>query len=196
MNNSHSRPGASSAPTSRRISRRFTLVELLIATTATMLLMTTVLAVLLFPYRAWGATVANFYLDHRIRIVRERILRGIEGKYGLRAASLSSIEIQPGETTQVEWVDFDVDDNDTPTPDDTNDDVTCRVVVTPGLGLAARTLPGSGKPESMLRPTMKVSKFEVTQEDREITVVLALSTEWGGKTYTREQSFHVHIRND
>jgi len=182
--------------TGRRTHRRFTMVELVFATVTTTLLSATILAVLLLPYRAWGEAVANFYLDHRIRIVRERILRGIDGKYGLRAASLGSIEIQPGETTQVEWVDFDIDDNDTPTPDDPNDDVTCRVLVTPGQGLAARTLPGSGQPQSMLRPTIKVDKFTVTQDNRKLTVVLALSTKWAGKTYTREQSFDVHIRND
>ncbi|NOY82097.1 MAG: hypothetical protein GXP31_13960 [Kiritimatiellaeota bacterium] len=172
------------------------MVEFIIASVASVLILTTVLAILLFPYRAWGEAVANFYLDHRIRIVRERILRGIDGKYGLRAASLSSIEIQPGETTQVEWIDFDIDDNDIPTEDQTNDDVTCRVIVTPGLGLSVRTTPGSGQPKSLLRPKIKVSKFQVTQNDRKITVVLALSTSWGGKTFTREQNFDVYIRND
>lgn len=180
----------------RRSVRGFTLVEMMFAAAATLLLLATVMAVLLFPYRAWGGLVANFYLDHRIRIVREQILRGIDGKYGLRAASLSSIQIQPGKTTQVEWVDFDVDDNDIPTPDDTTDDVTCRVLVTPGLGLAARTLPASGRPKSMLGHNVKVQKFDVTQKDRMLSIVLALSTQWGGKTYTREQNFDVYIRND
>lgn len=180
----------------RRSVHRFTMVEMLFASAATVLLLATVATVLLFPYRAWGESVANFYLDHRIRIVRERILRGIDGGYGLRAASLGSIQIQPGETTQVEWVNFDVDDNDIPTPDNPNDDVTCRVVVTPGLGLAARTLPGSGTPKSMLGHNVTVERFDVTQKNRTLSIVLALSTQWGGKTYTREQNFDVYIRND
>ncbi len=183
------------SPRGRTI-RTFTMIEFIIASVASVLLITTVLAILLFPYHAWGDSVAKFYLDHRFRIVRERILRGIEGKYGLRSASLNSIHIFPGRSTRVEWIDFDVDDNDIPTEDQTNDDVTCRVIVTPGLGLSARTIPRSGRPESLLRPKITVQKFEVTRNDRIITVVLALSTSWGGKTFTREQYFNVYIRNN
>jgi len=183
------------SPQRRAHPRAFTLTELLFVGAIGAIVLGLALALLVWPSRSWGEAIANFYLDFYVRLTRERIVRGVENKYGLRSASLSTIQIQPGRTTQVEWVDFDVDDNDNPTIE-TNDDVRCRVIVNPGLGLSARTTPGSGTPESLLPSGIQVQTFNVTQHGRVIHVDLGLKTTWGGRTYTRTDHFDVYIRND
>ncbi len=181
------------APHCRR--RNFTLVELLVASAIGFVILGLALALLLHPYRVWEDMAAQFLLDHQLRMVRERMLHGVENRYGLLSASAASVQLQPGQTTNVEWVDFDVDPNQPPTPDQSNDDVTCRVMVTPGLGLTARTVPGSGRPVSLLRPNVKVNQFDVQRNGRTLHVTLALQVRQGGKTYVRSTQFDVFLRN-
>ena len=176
--------------------RHFTLVEFMIAMTLGLVILALTLALLLYPYRIWEQLSAQFQVDQQMRLVRGRILHGIDGHYGLRSARLASIHIKPGNSKRVEWIDFDVDDNDPPTPDVTNDDTTCRIMITPNRGLKAHTVPHTGNWTYLVKAPIKTEKFLVTKNGRTIHVILALELTQGGQTYTRQQEFDVYIRND
>mgnify|MGYP006281480847 CR=1 FL=1 len=155
-----------------------------------------VLSVLIFGLRTWQHGLAQWELDQQLRLGREKVLRGIDGRIGLRQAEEHSVKIYPGDSENVEWVDFEVDMNPTPTPDASSDNHTCRVITNPGLSLSARTVPDSGTPESLLRTSMIPTAIEIEQQRREITYDLTLSLKRGGRTYSRSQSLRSYIIND
>ncbi len=146
--------------------------------------------------RAWYNGTINWHLDQQARIARERILRGIEDGYGIREAHAGSLRIYPGKSKHVDWLDFDCDGNTIPTPDRSNDDVTCRLLVNPGHPeLHARTTPGSGKPQSLLSSDIHTEALEFDYSNRRLTVDFTISLN-GSQEYERRLVLSSYLVND
>jgi len=180
----------------RPAKRRFTVTEFLVAMSLSLLLLSSLIAVLLFPAGALQQAMAMWLLDQQVKIARERILRGLEDRHGLRAAESHTIQIFPGESEQVEWMDFDVDNNAFPTPDLSNDNLECRVLTNPGLELTGRTTPGSGKPIRLGLANIKTEVLQIEQDDRMVTLNGTVSTVVGGKTLYRSFVIRTFLIND
>ena len=178
-----------------------TLVEMMFSLSISAMVLTLLQGFLVQPFRLWQQGLAQWQLDSQTRMVRERMLRGISNQYGLREAELSSLEIQPGSTEQVEWIDFDVDAGDEPGSTGNGQGggqgkVTCRVSENHGDPRSVRTVPGSGTPVSMLRGNVECRKLRFEQSGRTISTELELAITVGGRTYTRESTFSTRLIND
>lgn len=71
----------------------FTLTEMLIASALSVLVFAMVLTLLLVSLSLWREGMARHQLSADSRIVRERILHGIDGQFGLRHAQRSLITV-------------------------------------------------------------------------------------------------------
>ena len=69
----------------------FTLVELLVATTLSLLVVSMVLTILVRNSGVWRDGLARAHISEQSRLARERILHGINGKFGLRNAMRSQL---------------------------------------------------------------------------------------------------------
>lgn len=74
-------------------SRGFTLVEVLVALSLGVLVLGFVSLTLVDTFRLWIRCVADFDLTQQARSARERILRGIDGEYGLREARAFNLKV-------------------------------------------------------------------------------------------------------
>ena len=181
---------------SRKKRNKFTLVEILIAAGVMSLVLASLMSVYLFAYRMYQQSSALLHLDQQFRIAREKILGGIDGKYGVMEASQESVSIFPGNSEKVEWMKFAVDDNNIVTLDNPNDDINCRVMTNPGLGLITKTTPGHGKPIKMLDSDVKAERMEMDKNGDIVTIALTLSTVIGGDKFTRTHNMRVFLTND
>lgn len=175
--------------------RRMTLVEMMFSLSISAMVLALLQGFLVQPFRLWQQGLAQWQLDSQTRMVRERMLRGISNQYGLREAELGSMKIKPGSTEQVEWIDFDVDAGDQPSMKGKGK-VTCRISENDGNPLSVRTVPGSGKPISMLRGNVECRKLKFEQSGRTISTEMELAITVGGRTYTRESTFSTRLIND
>lgn len=97
----------------------FTLAELLIASSISVLVAISILAVFAMTNRTWREASANVVLQSNGRLILSQIASGSHGRFGLREANNSTISIE----NEGRSVKFAVDKNDTPTyieDDDTN----------------------------------------------------------------------------
>lgn len=69
----------------------FTLTEFMIAAAITTLVLASVSALLIGMLRTWNSYSATLDLSIQSRLLRERILHGIQGEFGLRHADRKSI---------------------------------------------------------------------------------------------------------
>ena len=175
---------------------KFTLVEIMIAAGVMSLVLASLMSVYLFAARMYHENSAVLYLDQQFRLAREKILGSIEGQYGIMEANQNSIRIFPGNSDQVDRIDFTVDGNDIVTPDTRNDDIQCRIMRNPGLGLTARTVPVNGRPKRMLDGNVQVQSMNINRNGDIITFNLTLSTTVGGESFSRSQNIRVNLTNE
>ncbi len=71
----------------------FTLSELLVAAALSSLVLALFLVLLVNSLGLWREGLARVSLSEQSRVTRERILRGLDGRYGLRHASRSRLEL-------------------------------------------------------------------------------------------------------
>lgn len=71
--------------------RAFSLVEMLIATSISVLILTVTTSAMISAWRVWSAASAGMDLSIQSRMVRERVLHGIQGQFGLRQAARASV---------------------------------------------------------------------------------------------------------
>lgn len=74
-----------------RASGSFTLTEVLVAAVLSILVVAMVLTLLVKNLSGWGDSMARLQLSADSRIVRERLLHGINGQFGLRHARRSQL---------------------------------------------------------------------------------------------------------
>ncbi len=72
--------------------RGYTLVEVLTASAVMLLVVAAALSALLASQRFWRHGVERGRLSQQTRLVRERLLGGIDGRYGLRFARRGSVQ--------------------------------------------------------------------------------------------------------
>jgi hypothetical protein len=72
----------------------FTLPELVVATAVSVVVFTLALGSILGTLRLWRESMTQSHLSRQSRIVRERLLRGVQGQYGLRHASRATLSYQ------------------------------------------------------------------------------------------------------
>ena len=167
----------------------FTLAEMLISLPIGVIVLGTVATMLVQVYKSWRDGVAMWYLSQEARIARERILRGIEGSYGVREGSYETVSIQGGSSPHVERLDFD------------DEGIKCRIQTNPGLGMSEKALAGgtgSGTPGSMLHDSIndEYLLFTLNSSTRTLVTDLTLSLEMGGKTYVHTQRISTYMLND
>ena len=166
-----------------------TLVELLFSVIIGVMVMGTVATVLVQIQWSWRDGVAMWYLSQEGRIARERILRGIEGSYGVREGSFNTVFIQPGSSPQVERLEFD------------DEGIKCRVQTNPGLGMNQRALAGgtgNGTPLPLLQASINDDSldFVLVNSNRTLRTDITLSLQMGGKTYVHTQRVSTYMLND
>ena len=69
----------------------FTLTEVLIASALSVIVVTMVLTLLVKNLEVWRDSMARLQLSEHSRIIRERVLHGINGQFGLRHARRSQL---------------------------------------------------------------------------------------------------------
>ena len=148
------------------ICRSFTVVELLFATAILGVVMAAMLNLYLFPFRVWYNNTAYWGLTIQGKLVRERILCGVDrNDAGLRAAMMSSLHLSHENSTNTDRLDYDVDMGLPPTIDTFNDDLNCAVRYNPGVGLVFQSTPGSGQPVPLSRRVADVGSLTFTMNN-------------------------------
>ena len=69
----------------------FTMTEVMVAATITTLVLALVIALLIGILKTWNTSSATIYLGVQSRLLRERLLYGIQNEFGLRHADRGSI---------------------------------------------------------------------------------------------------------
>ena len=69
----------------------FTLTEVLVASALSVMVVTMVLTLLVKNLEVWRDSMARLQLSEHSRIIRERVLHGINGQFGLRHARRSQL---------------------------------------------------------------------------------------------------------
>ena len=157
----------------------FTLLELLVATALSLLVMAMVMTVFVGTLGMWRDGMARLQLSQQSRLVREKMLRGIDGQYGLRQASRTSvgaiingIAFQDAGSTNIFAV-----------LAPTNQAVQLWDMT------RGRQLVGS--------PGVVVRQFRFDQPaTRTLVIDLVLSASSGGKTYAQSQRISVDMLNE
>lgn len=182
-------------PANSAVKRRsFTLVEVMLALIIASLVFAMLYAMLGRPMGLWQEAMAKWHLNSQVRLVREKMLRGIDGRYGLREAYNDTIDIQPGKTEEVEWIYFDVESDP---PDLTNDNQQprCLILMNPGQNIGSRTTPGDGEIKTMTSPDVVCTKMDFAHEYGKITADYTFTTEVNGKTFTQQGQFFTNLTN-
>lgn len=99
----------------------FTLPELLVALSLSVMIIGGILAVYLMSIRCWRDGSADVGLERTGGIVMEKIVRGVSGRFGVREANIGTVQVSESGDS----VTFMVDKQDPPTPWN-SDDFTSR----------------------------------------------------------------------
>ncbi len=173
--------------------RPFTLVETMVSSTLGLTAMAVLMSLFLFPLRITRDCLSWWLMDFQMRLVRERILRGLAPGNGLRSADWEDMKAQNGVSAKVEKLDFRIDIQDEPTAD-FSDDATYRIGFTPGQELYYQD-----KNKIPLVPaTITTSSLEFTLDEsaRTVSGIITVSTNVGGKSYERKVVMRTYIRNN
>lgn len=173
----------------KKLKAGFTLAEMMVSLSIGLVVLGTTASLLVQIYWSWRDGIAMWYLSQEARVARERIVRGIEGSYGVREGSFDTVTIQAGASTQVKRLDFD------------DETIKCRIQTNPGLGASQRALAGgtgNGTPLPLLNSSLSDDKllFTLDSVNRILTTDLTLSFQWGGKTYVHTQQIAIYMVND
>jgi prepilin-type N-terminal cleavage/methylation domain-containing protein len=99
----------------------FTLAEVLVASSISLLVAASLLTVFAMGRRTWSEASAQVTLQSNARMILNQIARGSRGVFGLREANYSSISIEDEGRSIRFWI----DKNEPPTYE-TTDDTSCR----------------------------------------------------------------------
>ncbi|MEI8078073.1 MAG: hypothetical protein WCH61_00410 [bacterium] len=177
--------------------RCFTLVELLVTTTVMLLVVVALLNLYLFPFQVWHNNVAWWTLTTQGKLIRERLLCGVDGDAGLRAATMSSLQLSHEQSTQTGRLDYRMDMGLPPTTDKYNDDLNCALRFNPGQGLVFQATPGNGQPVPLSRHVTEVGSLTFTTSNRVLTTQIELRFNGAkGSTVRYPMTIQTYISND
>jgi hypothetical protein len=159
------------------------------------LLMACIASLLYYPVRMAAEGRARVNLNHQMRIVRERMLRGVSGQVGLRSARRDSIDVYSDSST-VDWVSFRVDTNPVPTLSQSSDDLSCWIFGLDRMLYSWWAAPdGAWSMRDLLRGNVRLRRLDIRRTEDELALDLALETQVGGKTVERAARINVAFCN-
>jgi len=177
--------------------RRFTLVELVVTSALMLLVVAVMLDLFLFPFRVWHNNVAWWTLATQGKIIRERILCGVDDDAGLRAATMNSLHLSNEKSTKTDRLDYKMDLAFPPTTDKYSDDLNCALRFNPGQGLVFQSTPGSGKPVPLSRHITDVGNLTFTVTNRVVITGIDLQFKGAkGKIITYPITLQTYLPND
>jgi hypothetical protein len=181
----------------QRQCRRYTLVELLVTTVVMLLVVVVLLDLYLFPFQVWHNNLAWWTLATQGKLIRERILCGVDDDAGLRAATLSSLQTSHEQSAKTDRLDYRMDMAFPPTTDKYNDDLNCALRFNPGQGLVFQSTPGDGKPVPLSRHVSEVGNLTFTVSNRVVTTEVGLRFKGAkGKTVNYPLILQTYLSND
>ncbi|MBA4387089.1 MAG: hypothetical protein C0404_03850 [Verrucomicrobia bacterium] len=156
----------------------FTLTEVMMATAITTMVLALVLAMLVGVLRTWNGSSANLELSSQGRLLRERLLHGIQGEFGLRHADRGSI-IYTTNTLQFQ-----------------DSESTNRFTVLLQTNQPFRIQNAAGSNVFSTPPNILVESSAVTCASNILIMNLVLSINDGRKVWTQSQQIRTYLLND
>ena len=174
----------------------FTLIEMMLALGISSMIAASVIGVMINVFWIYQDTSADFYLTQFGRITREKLLRGDDGKFGMREAYWSSFSASDSSVTYST-------DNDTEDPYASNDTTDSVLDITGHLPASF----GGSLPKDMIMAELSIEDEKVEtsnaptfkkvyQEQRGVNIYTLLKLVISGKTYLAEQKIGATIIND
>ncbi len=170
----------------------FTLVEVMVASLISMIILGGVVVLFLTSLDTWTVGGADIRLERCAGLMIEKVIRGVGGKYGLREADQTSIVVDLGGTR----ITFSVDKNDPPTysiSDDTTvsiyyDGVNRRVIYDPDTSVSGDQF------EISRGAVVENVTFTHNGDMVDITVLLSDTVTTASKTVEMEFQTSVYLR--
>jgi len=155
----------------------FTLTELLIASALSIMVVAMVLTLLVKNLEIWRDGMARLQLSEHSRIVRERVLHGINGQFGLRHARRSQLVCAKDQVLF-------------------NDVSSSNAMI---LVLASNQPPtwlDSTGTNNIVRGSTFVDSIDLSTNGNILNIDLTLAVTSKGKKYTQPQQIRVYMLNE
>jgi hypothetical protein len=138
-----------------------------------------ILTTLLLPLDAWHEGVALFMLNEQSRVFRERILRGFGQYQGLRNG-----------------INFEVDNNEIPTPENLNDDINCWFrSLKHRAFLHLAPVPKEDNKRDVLAGEVNLIEMHIDQDGPMVTLDYTLEVTVGRRTLRQRERFSTYLPN-
>ncbi|MFA7157862.1 MAG: hypothetical protein WC299_01060 [Kiritimatiellia bacterium] len=155
----------------------FTLTEVLVASGLSVLVVAMVMTILVKNLEVWRDGMARLQLSEHSRIVRERILHGINGQYGLRHARRSQLTFASGQVLFT----------------DAASSNPVILVMSPGQPASYQDYTGTN---SIVRGGTFVESVSFSTNGNIFNIDLTLAVSSRGKTYSQPQRIRVYLLNE
>lgn len=156
----------------------FTLTEVMVAASVTTLVLALVSALLIGMLRTWNTNSATQDLSVQSRLLRERLLYGIQGQFGLRHAARGSIVYA---TNSLQFQDSESSN---------------RFTVTLQTNQPVRIQDADGSNVFTTPAGVRLKSSTVTWASNLLTMDLTLSLSDGRKVWTQSQQIRAYLLND
>jgi hypothetical protein len=158
-----------------------------------------ILTTLLLPLDAWHEGVALFMLNEQSRVFRERILRGFGQYQGLRNGRRDSVQITSDsghDASPVDWINFEVDNNEIPTPENLNDDINCWFrSLKHRAFLHLAPVPKEDNKRDVLAGEVNLIEMHIDQDGPMVTLDYTLEVTVGRRTLRQRERFSTYLPN-
>ncbi len=155
----------------------FTLVELMVASSLSVIVVAMVLTILVKNAGTWRDGLARVRISEQSRIARERILHGINGRFGLRNAGRSELVVGSDEILFY----------------DAGSSSAIILVLKPGLPPAWLDESGSNL---VVRGGVFVEDVVIETDENILNIDLQLALMSDGKKYSQPQRMRVYLINE
>ncbi len=168
----------------------FTMVEVLMACSVGVIVLGVMMILLVQSLRIWRDGSAMMQLTFQSRMARERVLRGLDGRNGLRQASSRSFAITPGGGS-LDRLLFRVDPGDWPTADP-GDDYAYTLDTD-----AERRLRVDGPflTVPLYKPGFRTEVVALSSSGRTVHARIEVTLQTGGRSYTNRQIIQTFLCN-
>ena len=162
----------------------FTLVEMLISVSVSTIVITGIVLLFVQLWGGWCNALADWQLMTQSRLVREKMLHGIAGQYGLREAQLSTLAISTNGS------------NNSVVFNDLGTNVTIQLSssnsLTAGAASIINILPSAVYINAI---KMSLTTSTVCQTFSILTMNVTMQTTVAGKTYIYPQNLNTYLIN-
>ena len=174
---------------------KFTLVELMFTSAISILVTSALLALYFHPYQSWKTGSQRSMLTQQLQFAREKILRSLSNRNGLRNASYHSIT-KNNDSNTYELI-FIVDNNFIPGDETENNFLQCKIYVNDKKKLACETGSAANNTNKELCRFVNIKEFTAVKKSSNI-ILISITAEVGAGKYkqTLTDQFEVYICND